>query len=360
MSKYYAIDSHKMQYHLDKVESWKQGKGADVYPVYVEISPVGHCNHRCTFCAVDYIGYKNRALDTQNLCNNIAIMAENDVRSIMFAGEGEPMLHPDIGMITKFTSMSKIDVAFTTNGTAMTNKFLSEALGYITWIKVSLNAGDEETYAKIHRCPAKHFDMVWHNIANAVRLRDINGYKATIGVQCVLLPENAHTIDDLAKRCKDVGVDYLVIKPYSHHLSSETQQYRDIKYGQDYKILLETLSMYTSSNFEIITRDKSMEAWDAEDRGYTTCHSTPYMWAYVMASGDVYACSAHIGNDMFNLGNINDTNFDIIWRGEKRKVLIDKMLNGFDISTCRKNCRMDKVNRFMNDIKNPGEHKNFI
>ncbi len=57
----YGIDSHKLMFHVPRVNDWLQGK--TVYPIYIEIAPAGGCNHRCTFCAVDYIGYKVRYLD---------------------------------------------------------------------------------------------------------------------------------------------------------------------------------------------------------------------------------------------------------------------------------------------------------
>lgn len=355
-----AIDGHKMQYHQERVMDWKAGFGEFIYPIYVEISPVGHCNHRCTFCAVDYIGYKNRALDTGQLKNSIEVMAKGGVKSIMYAGEGEPMLHPDISQIANFTFEHGIDVAFTTNGTAMTQKFLDSCLPSITWIKVSINAGTEETYAKIHRTNPKHWNLVWDNLSRAIQERDRQALKTTIGVQSVLLPDNSETIEPLARKCISAGVDYLVVKPYSHNPNSETRDYKDIKYGETYTEMLGKLkSSFNSSNFEILTRESTMQSWDSQDRGYDTCHSTPYFWAYIMASGDVYACSAHIGDDSFLLGNIHESRFDSIWMGEKRKRLIEQMKT-LDISKCRKNCRMNQVNKYLWDVKNPVEHRNFI
>jgi len=54
----YRIDSHKLIYHIPRVSDWLNDKV--VYPIYMEISPVGSCNHRCIFCAYDYIGHPNR------------------------------------------------------------------------------------------------------------------------------------------------------------------------------------------------------------------------------------------------------------------------------------------------------------
>lgn len=354
----FQIDGDKTRYHLDRITQLRLNPHT-TFPIYIEISPVGHCNHRCTFCAVDYIGYKVRRIETNVLINNISDMARNGVKSIMFAGEGEPLLHPDIDTIVNHTKKHGIDVAFTTNGTALTKKFVDSALANIDWIKVSCNAGDPRTYANIHQCKETDYSKVWDNLRYAVSVRDRCALNTVIGIQCVLLPENAHSIEQLVKMAKLSKLDYCVIKPYSQHNSSITTQYKDIHYTS-YIDKITQLEQYTDDTFEVVTRTNAMSSWDNPERGYHKCLSTPYLWAYIMANGDVYGCSAYLLDDRFNYGNINTQLFSNIWLGDKRKTSMEYVAHKLDITECRKNCRMDKVNKFLWDIANPGQHTNFI
>src|SRR5689334_10032440 len=102
------IDSHKLIFHPHRVGRWLEGK--TTYPLYMEISPSGACNHRCKFCAKDYIGYTPRFLDTALLLERLTEMGSLGVRSIMFGGEGEPLLHADIANIIAHARSAGIDV----------------------------------------------------------------------------------------------------------------------------------------------------------------------------------------------------------------------------------------------------------
>jgi len=364
------IDGHKLHFHPDVVSKIiaaekDPSKLQQVPPIYVEISPVGACNHRCTFCAVDYIGYDaHNRLKKEDLISVIEDMGKIGVKSIMFAGEGEPLLHSSMAEIVGAARRSMIDVAFTTNAVPLTKKFVDSALDKISWIKVSLNAGSPSTYSKVHRTREKDFQIVIDNLKYAVKFKKENNLSVKIGVQSILLPENKHEMYDLAKMVRDeIGVDYFVVKPFSQEPSSINTQYIDINYMSDsLRSEEESICSLSNDNFNVEYRSETMLNYHEDsDRRYTTCYSTPIVMAYLMANGDIYGCKDHLLDPKFCYGNILNNSFKEIWHGKKRFDSLSYVLNDLDVSNCRVNCRLDKVNRFLADlIDDKVLHKNFI
>jgi len=352
----YRIDSHKLLYHVSRVNDWLEGK--NVYPIYAEISPAGTCNHRCTYCALDFMEYQPRFLDKEMLKERLSEMASLGLKSVMYAGEGEPLLHKDIDEIINHTKKVGIDVAITTNGVFLKKDLIGGTLENITWIKVSINGATKETYAKIHKTNPDNFDRVIENMSYAVKVRKDKGYKCALGMQLILLPENWHEAELLAQYAKDIGMDYLVIKPYSQHPLSKTTKYKDIKYS-DYLHLADKLSTFNNNNFSVIFRINTMKKWDEGQRSYEQCLALPF-WSYIDAGGNVWGCSAYLSNERFLYGNIYKNRFKEIWEGEKRHVSIRWTEEKLDTNQCRLNCRMDEINRYLWNLKNPPEHVNFI
>ena len=352
----YDIDSHKLMYHVRRVHDFLDGKM--IYPIYMEISPSGACNHRCTYCGLDFMEYKARYLDTDILKERLSELGSLGLKSIMYAGEGEPFLHRNMAEIIEHTKKSKIDVAVTTNGVLLSKKIADSVLAFTEWIKVSINGATPETYAKIHRGGAGDFDKVIENMSYAAKVKKNNNYACTLGMQLVLLPENAHEVLQMAALAKDIGMDYLVIKPYSQHPQSKTALYSSVQYS-DYEYLENQLDKFNTDSFNVIFRMRAMKKWDKGERNYRRCLALPF-WSYIDAGGNVWGCSVYLGDERFLYGNIYEQTFQDIWNGDKRMQSLREVSEKLDISQCRVNCRMDEINRYLWKLKFPPRHVNFI
>jgi radical SAM protein with 4Fe4S-binding SPASM domain len=227
------------------------------------------------------------------------------------------------------------------------------------WIKVSINAGNAEQYAAVHRTKATDFQRVLENMKRCVAVKKEKGYSCTLGTQLLLIPENASSVTELARTVRDIGMDYLVIKPYSQHMYSQTHRYESVDYSRYFDLEKELRSLETD-DFHIVFRMHTMEKLRSDEARYCRCLAVPYFWAYIDSGGDVYGCSAYLGAEDFNYGNIHDLRFPEIWEGEKRRKGLEYVRTKLDIRECRLNCRMDEVNRYLWDLKNPPAHANFI
>jgi len=350
----YEIDGHKLDRHPKRVADWMEGK--NIYPIYMEISPSGACNHRCIFCALDFMEYRKRFLDESLLRDRLLEMARLGVRAIQYAGEGEPLLHGDFADIVRHTSNAGIDVGVSTNGVLLDASLAGKLLPHCTWIKVSVDAGKKETYAKIHGCRENDFNKMMSNMSNAAEIRDGNKCRCVLGFQAIVLPENISEIHLLAAEAYGIGMDYIVLKPYSQHPLSKSERYHDlgIHLSKIDKIHLYNLN---GEHFKVIVRENAFRRV-VEERKYDRCLAMPF-WSYVDAGGGVWGCSCFLGDESFYYGNIRENTFEEIWEGELRRGHL-RMMRDFDVSQCRINCRMDRINEYLWNLKHPGRHVNFI
>jgi len=346
------LDSHKMNYHPERVAGWH--KGDNVYPLYIEIGTTSACNHRCIFCALEFTGYKGKFLETEMLLNALTDMAKNGVKSVMFGGEGEPTLHKDFALIVEHARKNGMDTAITTNGVPFTKQLVEKCLPHLSWIKFSIDAGTPETYAKIHGTRPEDFEKLLQNIKDCAEIRRNNNYNVKIGTQTLLIDENADETILLAKKVKEAGADYLVVKPYSQHPLSSHKF--DLDYNK-YKSLQEPLKELNSESFKVIFRLETMEKLNSRVP-YEKCHGLPF-FALIDAEGNIIPCNLFYGKEDYYYGNLYKNTFSEIWKSEKRKQVLEKLHEEGTIN-CRENCRLDPINRYLKNLKNPPEHVNFI
>ena len=345
------VDNHKLMYHPERVAEWKE-KG-DCYPVYVEIGPTNACNHNCVFCALDWVGSDKTFIDKDVMSSTLEDMAKNGVKSIMFAGEGEPLLHKNIGLFTQKAKQSGLDVAITTNGVPFTKSKIEQCMPNLSWIRFSIDAGTAKTYSEIHGTKETDFNKLINNVEESVNFKQKNNLETVIGAQFLLMPKNLNEVQTFAKLFKKIGVDNVQIKPYSQHPSSINKLVINYK---DYAPVGEKLKELNSDNFQVFFREETMGRLKGVT--YTECYGLPF-FSLIDAKANVLPCNLFYNNEKFTYGNLYKNSFSQIWEGEQRKEVIER-LKEKGVSECREGCRLDVINRYLHRIKNPEEHDNFI
>ena len=347
------MDSHKLMYHPCEVAKWLQGE--QIYPIEMEIGLSGGCNHRCVFCAVDYMDYKPRLLDRDVLINNLKILGSKGLKSVIYAGEGEPMVHPDAPQIINATKSAGIDAAMSTNGVLFTEEKVEGCLRSLTWVRYSIAGATDETYEKIHQCRKGDLKVALRNMEAAVEVKRRQNLKTTLGAQLLLLPENKDEVAELAKIVRDLGFDYFTVKPFSQHPSSRARLQVDYSESEE---IGRRLKEYETDSFKVYFRSQSIENLKHE-KDYDSCEGLNFM-TYMDSAGDVFPCIVFMGQDEFVYGNINENNFDEIWESEKADRIRRIFKGDFIKEHCRKTCRLDEINKYLHELKHPGNHVNFI
>ncbi len=248
------LDSHKLIYHPEMVSRWLNGE--NIYPIEMEISPSGACNHRCIFCAVDYLGYQASFLDKNMILRNVRHLSKCGLKSIICSGEGEPLLNKDMPDIANGIKQCGVDVAMSSNGVLFTKNIAEKCLAAFTWIRFSVASLEEDSYYRIQQAKQGDLERVRRNLQDAVEIKQRKGLHTTLGVQCLLLPENMEHLPAMAQQLRDIGVDYLTIKPYSQHLHSGHT------YHIDYEALLNMereLEAFATDDFSIYFRANAMK-----------------------------------------------------------------------------------------------------
>jgi len=345
-------DNHKLNLHPGRVAEWK--KKGDCYPIYIEIGPTNICNQKCIFCALDFLECGADFIDTNILILNLNYMANNGLKSIMFAGEGEPLLHKDIILFIEKAKEFGLDISITTNGFLFTQEKIEKILPHLSWIRFSIDSGTSANYSKVHGTEKKDFEIVLENIRQAVIYKKEHNLKTTIGAQFLVIPQNIDQAIILAQKLKEIGVDNLQIKPYSHHPQSKNDF---IVNPEEYNNLKDRLMEFDSEDFKILFREATAKRIQ-EGITYPECYGLPF-FALIDAKGNVIPCNLFYNNPEFTYGNLNNQSFTEIWNGEKRKQILEK-LRKIGVEDCRKGCRLDAINRYLHRLKNPLYHDNFI
>lgn len=158
----------------------------EVFPRYVMYDVNNVCNARCPFCPQSAIArgshFVPQHLAWDCYVKTIEEVAKYPVELVRFTGDGEPLLHPQMGdMIEKALAVGVRKINLTTNGSLLRGARLERMLAAPPHIvDFSIDAFIPETYAKYRI--GLEFDTTMKNVLGFLERRDPERTKVIVSM----------------------------------------------------------------------------------------------------------------------------------------------------------------------------------
>ena len=330
-----SFDPYKVLFYIDDLK--KLAKGIITNPVKVSIDLTNVCNHSCFFCNSAYSNCKSNYSQLSynhvvNIIDCISLNWNNSLKSICFAGGGEPFAHPEASNIFTYVSETYPSLEFSviTNGSLLTSEDCVVLSNTARYVGVSIESATAKTHNKIRR--TNDFDHIISNLKELSKLLH-SGRMTDICVKVLVNHYNYHELYDLAKICLDCGVSTMHIRPVG--IDNVLDRYGNV-IGTNYN--LKDFSSIISEQYKNIRTLKTdtfnpviVSHMFNDNMGrivpFKKCYLTPLSTLCFSADGNCYICVDHRGHDNFNLGShFPDVNNIIsLWGSDYHKSLIDNI-----------------------------------
>ena len=213
---------------------------------------------------------------------------------------------------------------------------------YGTWIRISLEGRDDDSYAEYRNIKSGEFTKLLKNVS---KFTSLNG-KCHIGASIIVDKKNVYHIYELAMKLKDCGIQSLKISPC---IISNSGKENDKYHMPIFHLVREQIN-----KIKLNLEDENFEVFDAYhyldeefNKDYTWC---PYLQILCIIGADlnVYSCQDKAYNlDEGIIGSIKDKRFKKFWFEDKNKFFkINPSIH------CNHRCVADKKNKMILDYFN--------
>ncbi len=320
-------------------------RGERPTPVTLEIDPTNVCNHHCEWCIeAEYIENDKNTLRRDTLLRVIEEAASMGIRSVVFKGGGEPLLHPAIGEALALAHKLGMRSGIITNGEHIA-KWREEILEFATWVRVSLDAGSEEDHQRVHRPRAGAFARCLEGVSM------LTG-NVFCGIQFVLNERNWQGAVSGTQAAKEAGARYIQFKPVVREQTLDT----------DATVAIDAIVNQARREFDGKDGFRVLGTGTAKRLPpYRNCQGHQLVMI-VGANGEAYACCSTRGKADYSFGSVHQQSLDSIWDGTQREKVLDR-IDGY---ACRPGCRArsgfryDTYNQVIDYLAGDRPHSDFF
>ncbi|HHT9159544.1 MAG TPA: radical SAM/SPASM domain-containing protein [Candidatus Brocadiaceae bacterium] len=348
----------KIFHFKDKLDSLPVKKNLVLPPLHIRIKPTNVCSHNCWYC-----GYRRENIQLgkdmvkkdyiprEKMMEIIDDILDMGVRAVTFSGGGDPFDYSFLLEGIKKLSRSPIKFASLTNGTKLKGEIAEIFAHYGTWLRISIDGWDDESYSQYRRVPKGEFTKVMKNMED---FKEMEG-RCLLGIYVIIDNKNASHIYGLIKRLKDIGVDSVKLAPC---LVSDSGKENNKYHAQIFNLVKEqvqkAIEEFAGEGFEIF--DSYHEQLETFKKDYKWC---PYIQINPVIGADLNVYSCH--DKAYNLeegliGSIKKQSFKDFWFLDKNNFFrIDPTIH------CNHHCVVNEKNKLILDYLNADEgHLEFV
>lgn len=247
----------------------------------------------------------NRRIPTEKAVEILEDAAAAGVLGVQFTGGGEPTVHKDHMALFRIALDLGLKCSLVTNGSNLAEGW-QDVLPQFSWIRVSLDAGTEATYAKVRRVRTEEFGKTRRNLA-LLSLGLIEAHSdCSLGVSFIVTKDNLDEIELAARVSSEAGAQSI---RYAAMFSPEMEAYYDDLHPEiKYRIGLAEKNV-GSESFEVIDlfgqRLSDLRAHSPKNAfcGYQ------HMNVYIGGDLGVYRCCNTAYNPIGHVGSLRNMRF---------------------------------------------------
>lgn len=340
----------------DRIQALRERRLAA--PVHIRIKPINRCNHDCWYCAYRMENLQlGQDMVEQDVLPEAKMFEIADdlvsmgVRAVTFSGGGEPLIYKPLPEVIARLAAGGIRVAALTNGSNLQGRMADAFAKHGTWVRVSIDAWDGPSYARIRRIKETEFGRVLDNM----RAFAARGSSCVLGVSFIVGQDNHAHVLDMCRRFKDIGVNHVSLSGVvtDNSGAKNNDYHRPIRTAVDAQIA-EAMKL-ADDRFTVINHYHELDERFAKT--YTTCPFLQFQ-TVIGADATVYACHDKAYTVAGTLGSIKDRSFKDFWFSEENR----KRLYGIDPSRdCDHHCVAHLRNLMLHEVLNlDPEHGAFV